>query len=335
MRKQSLIAVVSVAALLAGALDAHAAPIALEGFKASPHFDEQVLDFAFDPGVTVHVNAPAATAIDSSRPTRLVIYALPNGNTIAQTIGKRLKEGDDWHFDIQHIGAQIRRLREIVTDADIVVAYVEVDGRSWPRWRQNHENPGRLVQQLINDIRERLGDLRPSIELASHSGGGAMIFALLDEFDQIPADIQRIVFIDSDYSYSDEKHHGEKLLAWLQADPSHHLCVMAYDDRNIELNGKKIIGPAGGTWRRTHDMIARLGKDIELTESHTDSIIRHRGMNGQVDILLHENPDNKILHTVLVEKNGLIHALTTGTKWEDCAGKFFTDRAYGEWIRSE
>ena len=33
----------------------------------------------------------------------LIFYALPNGNTTAETMGKKIKEGDDWHFDIQHI----------------------------------------------------------------------------------------------------------------------------------------------------------------------------------------------------------------------------------------
>jgi len=44
----------------------------------------------------------------------LVFYALPNGNSIEQTVGKNLKEGDDWHYNIQHIrdsiSLPIRRL---------------------------------------------------------------------------------------------------------------------------------------------------------------------------------------------------------------------------------
>jgi len=41
----------------------------------------------------------------------LILYALPNGNTIEQTKGRRVAEGLDWHFGIQHIAAQTRYLR--------------------------------------------------------------------------------------------------------------------------------------------------------------------------------------------------------------------------------
>jgi len=57
------------------------------------------------PGTRILINAPLTGFSDDDR-VLLVIYALPNGNTIEQTTGKRLKEGDDWHFDIQHIGAK-------------------------------------------------------------------------------------------------------------------------------------------------------------------------------------------------------------------------------------
>jgi len=35
----------------------------------------------------------------------IILYALPNGNTTEHTMGKKKVEGDDWHFDIQHIKA--------------------------------------------------------------------------------------------------------------------------------------------------------------------------------------------------------------------------------------
>ena len=49
-------------------------------------------------------------------------------------------------------------------------------------------------------------------------------------------------------SYSDEDHHGDKMLKWLNEDVSHRLEVLAYDDREIVLNGKKVIGDDGGTF---------------------------------------------------------------------------------------
>ena len=35
--------------------------------------------------------------------TVISFFALPNGNTTEQTMGKQMQPGDDWHFDIQHI----------------------------------------------------------------------------------------------------------------------------------------------------------------------------------------------------------------------------------------
>ena len=46
-----------------------------------------------------------------NKKTIVTFYALPNGNTTPQTMGKRMKEEDDWHFDIQHIRAQTRFIR--------------------------------------------------------------------------------------------------------------------------------------------------------------------------------------------------------------------------------
>src|SRR5207248_9520722 len=57
----------------------------LTGFRKSPWFGEQVRERWLDGGVRVLVNAPAA--FDPKKPTRLVVYATPNGNTIEQTLG--------------------------------------------------------------------------------------------------------------------------------------------------------------------------------------------------------------------------------------------------------
>ncbi len=65
------------------------------------------------PGTRILINAPLKGFEKDDR-VLLVIYALPNGNSIEQTFGKNLKEGDDWHFNIQHIGAQTRFLRNII-----------------------------------------------------------------------------------------------------------------------------------------------------------------------------------------------------------------------------
>jgi hypothetical protein len=56
-------------------------------------------------------------------------------------------------------------------------------------------------------------------------------------------------------------------------------------------------------------------------------------MSGQIDFIIHTNPENKILHTVLVERNGVLEGLTRGTplatKW---GGEFWGPRAYADFI---
>ncbi|MCK7541677.1 MAG: hypothetical protein MZV63_67720 [Marinilabiliales bacterium] len=83
----------------------------LPGFKPSGIFDEQQMVIGDSPpGTRILINAPLNGFGDGDR-VLLILYALPNGNTIEQTFGKKLHAGDDWHFDIQHIGAQTRFLR--------------------------------------------------------------------------------------------------------------------------------------------------------------------------------------------------------------------------------
>ncbi len=305
----------------------------LSGFEASPHFGEQLRSDAFEPDVLVHINAPAPEAFKAERPVRVVVFALPNGNTTAQTIGRRMEPGLDWHFDIQHIGAQIRRVREVVTDANIVVVYLEAKGRSWPHWRQTHPDGGAILVRLIESLRDTFKGSEVTVALTGHSGGGSLIFGYLNQVERIPDWIDRIVFLDANYGYDDEQGHGDKLLAWLRTNKRRHLGVIAYDDRRIRIDGKLVVGPTGGTYRKTQRMAERLGRDVDLKRTQTDRYERFTGLGAQIELTLVNNPDDAILHTVLVEKNGLIHGLTFGSPWEDKAGEFFADRAYDRWIQ--
>src|SRR5438552_1000102 len=72
---------------------------------------------------------------------------------------------------------------------------------------------------------------------------------------------------DANCGYSDAEKHGDKLLAWLQGDASRRLVVIAYDDRNITLNGKLVVSADGGTFRATERMRSRFARDLELSES--------------------------------------------------------------------
>ncbi len=308
----------------------------LKGFQVSQHWAEQTKEFTYDPGVRVHINAPSEADFDRHKPTHLVFYALPNGNSIEWTIGRSRAEGLDWHYYIQHIGAQTRRLREVIRDHNIIVAYLEAEQKSWPAWRRKHKNNSELIAGLITTVRQQIDAPNVTVVLSSHSGGGSLIFGYLNGVEQIPADITRIVFLDSNYGFSADEGHGTKLLDWLNHDPHRCLVVLAYDDREITFKGKKVVGPTGGTYRATQRMLGQFEKEVELTRTMSGDCVRHRGLDGRMDIIVHQNPENRILHTVLVgDMNGFIHAITSGTGYEDKVGVFGAPVAYEKWIQSD
>ena len=118
----------------------------------SKDFAERDCSFLYEPGVRVRINAPAEGLMTPLKPVRLIFYALPNGNSTEWTFGKRMEEGDDWHFDIQHIGAQTRFLRAVDTLHSYVVVYLEAENRSWGAWRK--AGPGRdlIIKELVEQI---------------------------------------------------------------------------------------------------------------------------------------------------------------------------------------
>ena len=68
--------------------------------------------------------------------TIITFFALPNGNSTEQTMGKIMKPGDDWHFDIQHIQAQTYFIRKQLVNSNFVTIYLENSYKSWPSWKQ-------------------------------------------------------------------------------------------------------------------------------------------------------------------------------------------------------
>jgi hypothetical protein len=309
----------------------HGAPI--DGFKPAPYFEDQMLELTPDEAVRVLINAPGD--FDPARPTQLVIFALPNGNTIEQTLGCVTTPGMDWHFDIQHVAAQTRLVRKAMPDQNIVVAAVGADTKSWPAWRGKRPDAPTRIRKIVDTIAARIPGKPLTIALTCHSGGGAFLFSFIDGGGAIPANINRIAWLDAIYAYDEpEKHHGDKLIAWLKGDASRAMVVISYDDRNITLNGKKVVSETGGTYRSSHRMIDRFNRDVPLAESMQGDFARFAGLDGRVTFLIHPNPELKILHTVLVERNGLIEALTLNTpaqgKW---AGQFWGPRAYTSLIQ--
>lgn len=293
----------------------------LAGFHASPWFAEQVRETWLAPDVRVVLNAPLA--YDPAKPTRLVVYATPNGNTVEQTLGSQRSEllKTDWHFDIQHIAAQVRLLRERGAkrvdgsanldgerDTNLVLSCLEASGLSWPAWRQKHPDNAALIRRMIDTLRAPFPDAR--VALTAHSGGGSFLWGFLNGGETIPAWVETIGFLDANYSYSDTDRHGDKLLVWLRGDREHWLTVIAYDDREITLSGKKVVGPEGGTFRATERMRTRFSRELALVESKIGPVTTNTALAGQLVLRVHQNPKNAILHTALVgEWNGLLSAL--------------------------
>jgi hypothetical protein len=305
------------------------------GFQDNPAFNERVASFTLDPEVKVQINAPPAAAFVTGKKTLLILYTLPNGNTTEQTIGRQTKPGDDWHFDIQHIGAQTRFLRQLLPDRNIVIAYLEAGAktipRSWPAWRK--KNGDAPIPGIVAAIRKIFADETAEIVLSGHSGGGSFIFGYLNAVESIPNDVTRIAFLDSNYAYDPARGHAEKLCKWLESSGNHRLCVLAYNDAVALLNGKPFVSAAGGTWGKSHEMIKDLGARFKLASQTNGTLETVTGLDGRIEFLLKDNPERKILHTVQVERNGFIQAMVSGTTNEGKGFQYFGDRAYTKWIQ--
>lgn len=303
------------------------------GFRTSTHFGELTGEFTLPDGVRIVINTPPFNSFTTNKPVQLICYALPNGNTIEQTIGKQLQPGDDWHYDIQHIGAQTRFLRNVLTNQTIVVAYLENSLKSWPAWRRAHGNDH--IPALFDTVRNMFASYRQEVVLTGHSGGGSLTFGYLNAVEKIPADIKRIAFLDSNYAYETTDHLA-KLTAWLKASDENKLCVLAYHDSIALLDGKTFVSERGGTWGRSHAMLADLEREFAFSSTTNQSGLRtHRAAAGRIQLLLLENPEKKIFHTLQVDRNGFIHAMLTGTPWENHGYEYFGERAYGPWIQAD
>ncbi|HEX2865685.1 MAG TPA: T9SS type A sorting domain-containing protein [Ignavibacteriales bacterium] len=318
----------------APAIHAQSGPIGrLKGFIKSPFLNEQILNITFSPEVRIQINAPSESSFDASKPAALVFYALPNGNTIDETIGKKLSSGDDWHYDIQHIGAQTRFLRRNVKDYNLIIIYLQTEEKSWPLWRKRHQDNPLLVHQIVDSVKNIFRDFNPFVVLTGHSGGGGFTFSFMNAFDSIPDCVKRISFLDSDYNYDDT--YGEKLARWLKSSESHFLSVIAYNDSIALYNGKPFVSPTGGTWYRTKMMQKYLSQFFKFTVQTDTSLIKYTALNGRIKIILKENPGRQILHTVQVEKNGFIQGMASGTPYEEKEYSYFGPRAYTEFIQTE
>jgi pimeloyl-ACP methyl ester carboxylesterase len=304
---------------------------ALPGFAASGSFDEQQMVIENSPpGTRILINAPIRGFEKNSR-VLLIFYALPNGNSIEQTFGRNIKEGDDWHFNIQHIGAQTRFLRNTIKDRTVVVAYFENSKKSWPAWNAGAADSRELVRKMTDDVLTLFKIWQPEIVLNGHSGGGSFILRYISAEGEIPGDVVRIAFLDSDYSYEDTVH-GPKLTRWLKSGRDKYLCTLAYNDSVVIYNGKPLVSPTGGTWYRSRLMKDYLGRSFRLKEKERDSLIWYTSPGRRIEFIFKPNPEGIIYHTFQVEYNGFIHSILIGTRYEQKNYRYFGERAYSQFI---
>ncbi|HAP35509.1 MAG TPA: hypothetical protein DCQ28_06040, partial [Bacteroidetes bacterium] len=309
---------------------------ALPGFSVSPYFNEQVKTFVYTPEVRIHINAPAIDQFNPANPTALSFFSLPNGNTIEMTIGKKLKTGDDWHYDIQHIGAQTRFIRSKIKDTNFVTIYLEANASSvplsWPTWRSKYANNAALIKGIVDSIKNIFTGYNPFIVFSSHSGGGGFTFSYFNAVTIIPDNVKRITFLDATYNY--DNTYGVKIKDWLLASPDHHLSVLAYNDSIALYNGAPIVSATGGTWYRTRQMVSYLSGFMTFTTTENSTFITHTALDGRVKIILKHNPTQAILHTVQVELNGYIQTMLSGTPLEGIGYSYYGSRAYTSLVQT-
>lgn len=264
--------------------------------------------------------------------TEIILYALPNGNSIEWTAGKRLEEGDDWHFNIQHIAAQTAFLRAHDKSRNYVTVYLMAKQKAWSTWNRIHKDISTgTYEAIIEDIVARYKGYRPSITISSHSGGGYFIFNYIAGTAKINPAIKRLAFLDSVYGYETQTHF-DKLKEWLRK-PGHFLSVISYEDTTVIYNGKPLVSAEGGTWGRSHRMLEDFGTVFPFKEDINDTMEIYKALGGRFSIKLLRNPEGKIFHTVLVARNGFIDSFLTGTAREGRAYTFWGDWAYEEYIK--
>jgi hypothetical protein len=262
--------------------------------------------------------------------TILVFYALPNGNTTGQSMGKKLQPCDDWHFDIQHIRGQTKFIRKEVRDKNIVVAYLENNLKSWPAWKQKHADHLKVIQHIVDTLYRSIPAKRKVIYFNGHSGGGSFIFGFIAGTGKIPGYVKRISFLDSNYGY--DSTYYSKLEGWLHHVKNSYLTVFAYNDSVALYNGKPVVSATGGTWYRSHKMLNDLSKDYSFSKTREDSITSYESDHKQIGFFFKSNPDRGIYHTQQVELNGFIHSILFGTKKESKGYSYYGPRAYNDLV---
>jgi hypothetical protein len=278
--------------------------------------------------VRVTIDKPAG--FSANKKTIITFFALPNGNSTEQTMGKKMLPGDDWHFDIQHIRAQTKFIRKQLPNKNFVVIYLENNYKSWPTWKQKHPDFKNEIPQLFDSLTGLIPAKHIVIYLNGHSGGGSFIFGYLSGVEQIPDHIKRISFLDSDYGY--DSSYYPKFKNWLQHVKDASLNVFAYNDSVALYNGKPVVSATGGTWYRSHLLLHHLQQDLSFSTGHTDSLVIYKSEKNRVQFFFKMNLNRGIYHTQQVELNGFIHSVLCGTKKDSKKYTYYAARAYAHLI---
>ncbi len=287
-----------------------------------------VYSFWAKDSVLVTVDQPAG--FSKRKETIITFFALPNGNTTEQTMGKKMKEGDDWHFDIQHIRAQTKFIRAQLKKKNFVVIYLENNYKSWPAWKQRHADFKLAIPHLIDSLTGLIDSKHKDIYLNGHSGGGSFIFGYIASVEKIPSSVKRITFLDSDYGY--DSSYYSKFKDWLTSVNGSTLNVFAYNDSVALLNGKSFVSATGGTWYRSRLFLNHLQADFSFDKVQDDSLIIYKSKKGNIEFIFKTNPERKIFHTVQVELNGFIHSVLCCTSYDSKKYRYYSVRAYNDLI---
>ena len=280
----------------------------------------------FRVGAGVRVCTISPQPISSSKPVRLVIYALPNGSTIEHALGRPVPAGANSPYGEQHIAAQMRFLRE-KAEPNAVLACVEAPGLAWPAWRKRGGD-GRIVQ-IVNSLAARVGASR--VSLTGHSGGGSFLFGYIHAVAEIPPQVDRIAFLDATYGYETDRH-ASKLAHWIKASRDHRLAVLAYRDDRALYKGKTFIRAGTGTAARSRQMQADLDGWFSFWPWQKQDIASAKAAGGRIQIAIHQNSRGERLHMAVVGRNGFIHANLTGIRRENRGYRWMGEPAYGACI---
>jgi hypothetical protein len=262
--------------------------------------------------------------------TLICFYALPNGNTTAQTMGKKMQPGDDWHYNIQHIRAQTVYLRQLLKRKNLVVIYLENEYKSWPAWKQKHTDFRTIIPALVDSLSGLITAKEKQIYLNGHSGGGSFIFGYLAGVGTIPPTVKRISFMDSNYGY--DSSYYSILQQWLNTVKDAALNVFAYNDSVALYNGKPVVSSTGGTWYRSHLMLRHFQAGIHFNFTKTDSVHLYKSDDKRIQFFFKQNYDRGIYHTQQVELNGFIHSILCGTKHDSHGYSYYGKRGYTNFI---